>query len=229
MAQKRRLHVWEHHSLHNPGKAVPTHVIYDDHEFDYWLRDDAGFLILGWHYEAQYEDATSIKVQTEKGLPLTYLQKHPHTIIAPNMYAKIWLEEYDDEPTPLYDHAQTHEFSADDIRDTQTPIEDDEKVSPYKRFETAVEPLPQAHPKEGEYVDPELGKTKLVMPLVREPIVDKTTGIDLTHIANQIHGVAPISAGPIILDNASSDGDADEEEEITKEASLLGLTAPDVA
>lgn len=238
MASKRRLHVWEHHSLHpSKGTANPVHVIYDDHEFDYWLRDDFGNIHLGWHYQDRYEDPVSIKVMTEKGLPLDYLRKEDHTIIAGGMYAKAWLEEYDDEPTPLYDQndkaqEQTREFTPEEAREALRQKFDDaetdntvagtdpEFVSPRQRFETQ-------QPLDVDLADPELGVTKLIMPLKREPIVDKATGVNLTDIANQVHGGTSVTVG-LVLDPPKEIEDktkADTE----KEDSLLGLKASDVA
>jgi hypothetical protein len=88
--RKRRLHVTESPALHNwPVGANFVQVVWEDHEYGWWRREDNGDLSIGNYAEAW----NSVKKE--------YYQK-PYLIkvIKNEYYLQAWEELYDDEVDP---------------------------------------------------------------------------------------------------------------------------------
>lgn len=121
----RRLHVWEHHSLHpeavKGGKYIPVHVVFEHDEFDWWRIDsNTGAFVVGWFFE---------RPEQENGAPAR-TESVPFYSLSSGMFAKTWLECYDidDSPKPY----QEPEIPAD------TPLFDGEASAPNPDLSPAI-------------------------------------------------------------------------------------------
>lgn len=107
MTIKRRLHVWEHPSMHSKEgnkDNKPVHVVFDDHEFDWWEIGPQGLLRVGIREEHLAPDGITV-----------YIDNIQFYALSAGMYAKAWLEEYEDEPAPELEPAtETPLFNIED-------------------------------------------------------------------------------------------------------------------
>lgn len=95
MEQERRLHVWEHPDLHRsdptpPLGNLPVHLIYEPHEYDWWMVDGIGDLRIG-HW---------IKVDSPEPEGGYRMEPFTQVVIPRGMYAKAIEETVTHTPPP---------------------------------------------------------------------------------------------------------------------------------
>ena len=159
--RKRRLHVWEHPSLHPEQQKLrattPVHVIFEDNEYDFWdMRE--GTLRIGLVF--------NIPPNSMPGyINADPFRKEVRYQVSAGMFAKVWEEHYEEEEedlerTPLFDLAEADvELGA---RDTFN-----QRLAPHIQLELPAD-----------------GHTA-VLPAIPDK-VDEETGINLTHITKQV-------------------------------------------
>lgn len=189
MATKRRLHIWEHPSLH-PGKkgTTPVHVVFEQSEYDWYSAHSGENLVLGY----------SVWREPSENNPSGFWQNVPFYYIAPGMYAKVWEEIYDDEPE---EPQQTPLFNLDEVNDPgfvgrerfenqRMPLE----IPTGNNDPEATQPMTPLTDDEEDQKD----SHTIVMPQVRPDKIDQATGLNLTHIANQIDPPLPPVPAPLL-------------------------------
>lgn len=182
----RKLHVWESPQLHPSEKQTsPVHVVFDDHEYDWWRIASNGTLEVGWILEREIE----------KGQPPTVEWKVFYAVSA-GMYAKV--QEYwhkqeveDDRGSAVLGRARDEEAG------NPHPATSDQ-LPTRTRFESFKE---EGHPDEEP---PDHGET-LILPQVesddrrtvilgtQEARIDEKTGVNVTSLHNYVNENKPTS------------------------------------
>lgn len=183
MATKRRLHVWEHPSLHpaeqRKAHTNPVHVVFEDDEYDFWsISPSDGALCIGLIFEINPKNLVGYKGETTR--------KEVRYRVSSGMFAKVHEEFYEEEEpveVPLYD------------------LEKDEpELGARETFNRRLHPdiplvahIDGPQPMDGWLPDPGVAVPKesdsddhtAVLPAIPNRL-DEQTGIDLTHITKQV-------------------------------------------
>lgn len=179
---KRRLHIWEHPSLHpdqQKARALsPVHIVFEENEYDWYLANSGQNLMVGDY----------IWVEPTEINPDGYWKNVPFYYVAPGMYAKVWEEVYvvpDPEPepeeTPLFDLASI------DVGEGHVGRERFEKQDL-----TGTLAVPAGYATDEA---PEVNDHTIVLPSQPDRI-DADTGLNLTHIQNQV--IPPPPKAPLL-------------------------------
>jgi hypothetical protein len=186
MATKRRLHVWEHPHLHPAElkkQRIPVHIIFDDDEYDYWeISPFDGALCIGLIFEINRNNLPSYK----EGDPI---RKEVRYRVSAGMFAKVQEVYYEDEPeveVPLYNADEDPDFVGRERFENQRLAPHVPLVlpEPHVAVDTGIEE-PETH--------------TVVMSAIPADKVDTGTGVNLTHIAEQVNNTRLDLMSPLMM------------------------------
>ncbi len=171
MATKRRLHVWEHPSLHpaeqRKAHTKPVHVVFEDDEYDFWsISPSDGALCIGLIFEINPKNLVGYRGETTR--------KEVRYRVSSGMFAKVHEEFYEEEEpgeTPLYNLEQ-----------------DEPELGARETFNRRLHPdIPLVAHIDGPTQDPEPEPDDhtTVLPPIPDK-VDENTGVNLTEIVRQV-------------------------------------------
>lgn len=177
--KKRRLHVWEHPSLHpaewKKSSVTPVHLIFEDDEYDFWDVVGDGALCIGLVFAINPKNIPGYKGDNPVRREVRYR-------VSPGMFAKVEEEHYEEEiiETPLYDlETDKPELGAREQFNKRlhpdiplvAHIDGPQPMDGWLPAETDLEPAQDDH--------------TTVLPAI--PVkVDEGTGVNLTNITRQV-------------------------------------------
>lgn len=179
MTIKRRLHVWEHPSLHpeqqRKAATTPVHIIFEDDEYDYWeVSEFDRALCIGLVFEINPNN-----LPLYKGEPP--VRKEVRYRVSANMFAKVWEEFY--EVTVL---SEDMLFDQDEQPELGAREQFAQRLAQQPPLERAI-PVDLGVDEEETDGD----SHTVITPATVPERIDSNTGVNLSYIAKQVSPSTP--------------------------------------